>query len=497
MPSAASPRIGLGTRLSYGAGSVAFGVASQALSTSIIVQFLNQAVGVPAVLVGAAIMISQIIDAVVDPLVGQWSDQVRTRWGRRHPFMYASAVPCAVSFWALWNPPGDWGPMALFAYMVGVLAVVRFCTALYEIPSSALAPELAPDYHDRTSLIAYRWLFGIAGAAVMVTLLNAVFLRRDATHTLGVLNRAGYAQWGTIAAVVIMVSILASTAATHRLIPTLSLAPARQGRFLDSLRTSFAALANPSMAALMVSGLISGVAGGVTATVNPFLYLYFWGLAPQTVSLMVFASVPATLLGTFLAPVAARRWGKKPTMISLFSVSLVASLIPISARLLGLLPANGSVWLTGLLMADAFLAGVLGLMGFIIVSSMVADVVEDNAARTGVRSEGLLFAANGLLPKITAGVGAFLGALIVAAVHFPAHAQQGSVDPAIVHNLAVAYLPVSALMSALAIFVLRFYRIDQAAHEQNLANLAQAAAMAELAHGEDPATRAAAISRVT
>jgi GPH family glycoside/pentoside/hexuronide:cation symporter len=117
--------------------------------------------------------------------------------------------------------------------------------------------------------------------------------------------------------------------------------------------------------------------------------------------------------------------------------------------------------------------------------------------KTGVRSEGLLFAVNGLLPKVTAGIGAFGGTLIVAAVHFPAHAQQGTVDPHILHNLGLVYLPISATLSAGAIFVLRFYRIDQATHERNLNNLREAAAIAEMAHGEDPATRTAAINQIT
>jgi len=484
-------------KLSYGFGSVAFGVASQALSTSIIVQYLNLAVGISAALVGAAIMVSQIVDAVVDPLVGQWSDNISTRWGRRHPFMYASALPCAVAFYALWHPPTAWGAQQLFAYMVAVLVVVRIFNAMYEIPSSALAPELAPDYNGRTSLLAYRWFFGIVGAVVMIAFLNIVFLRRDATHTLGVLNREGYSQWGSIAALVILVSILVSSAATHRLIPRLSVPPPRKTGLGAALKDSLAALTNPSMAALMASGLISGVAGGVTATVNPYLYLYFWGLPPQLTATLVFAALPASVLATVLAPMVSKAYGKKPTMITLFAISVVAGLVPISLRLGGLAPPNGSVWVTVLLSADVFVAGILGLMGYIIVTSMVADVVEDQAAKSGVRSEGLLFAANGLLPKLTGGIGAFLGGILVTAVHFPAHTQQGAVDPHIVRTLAVAYLPITAVLNAAAIFVLRFYRIDRTTHEHSLDTIRDAAALAELAHGEDPATRVSPVTQVT
>lgn len=88
-----------------GLGSVAWGVAGQALSTSLVSQFLFLVVGMPAILIGAAILFSQIVDAIVDPLLGLWSDRTRGRLGRRHPFMYASAVPCALAFLARRSSP--------------------------------------------------------------------------------------------------------------------------------------------------------------------------------------------------------------------------------------------------------------------------------------------------------------------------------------------------------------------------------------------------------
>lgn len=460
------------TKFSYGLGAVAFGVGGQALSAAVISQYLFIVMGVPALLVGTAIMVSQIIDALADPLLGYWSDATRSRWGRRHPFLYAAAIPCSLAYYALWHPPVAWSGGALFIYMLLALIVVRFFTAMYEIPSSALAPELAPDYHDRTGLLAWRWLLGSAGAGLMIALLNLVYLRHDADHPLGILNRVGYSRWGTIAAVAILVSMLGSSLATHRLIPTLSLPPVRRIGTLAALREVFATLTNRSLLVLMASGLISGVGGGVTTALNPFLYLYFWGLPPQYLAGLVLVMVPATLAGTVLAPVASRRFGKKPTMIAVFAVSLVTSLIPISLRLGGAMPANGSPWLVPILFTDAFIAGLLNLIGYIVIASMVGDVVEENAVRSGVRSEGLLFAANGLIPKISGGVGAFIGGLIITIVHFPAHAQQGAVAPALLRQLGLIYLPIAAVMSGMAIVALQFYRIDQAAHERHLRTLA-------------------------
>ena len=94
-----------------------------------------------------------------------------------------------------------------------------------------------------------------------------------------------------------------------------------------------------------------------------------------------------------------------------------------------------------------FIAAVLGLSGFIIVSSMMADVVEDAAVSTGQRSEGLLFAANGLIAKCVTGVGTFLSALILAWVSFPQHATPGQVDPAILHRLGMVFVPMITVFS--------------------------------------------------
>ncbi len=465
------PRLGFGTKLGYGLGSTAFGIASQALSTSIISQYLFIVVGVPAVLIGAAIMISQIVDALIDPLLGQWSDNVRTPWGRRHPFMYAAAIPGALAFYALWHPPTTWPMGQLFGYMVAVLIVVRFFNAMYEIPSSALAPELAPGYDDRTSLQSYRFVFAVAGAGTMIALLNGVFLRHDATHTLGILNKDGYSQWGTIGAITIFVSIVLSSLATHRFIRRLSAPAPVKTSTAQVFREIISTLSNRSLLALVISGLFSAIGGGVTAAMSPYMNLYFWNLSPQLVGLMTLTGIPATFLGAILAPMLSRRFDKKPTMMALFAVAVVSSLLPVGLRLIGLMPANGTPLLAGILVADTFLGIVLYLMGFIIASSMLGDIVEDNAVRTGKRAEGLLFAANLLVPKLSGGVGAFLGSVIVTLVQLPSHAQQGTIPLPMLRELGLIYLPVSAIFNGLAIAVMATYRIDRKTHQKNLETL--------------------------
>src|SRR5947209_9958043 len=130
-------RLDLPTKLFYGFGSVAFGVKDNGFSYLLLL-FYNQVMGLPATLVGLALMIALVFDAVVDPMIGQFSDNLRTRWGRRHPLMYAAALPMALLYVALWNPP-HWDHQRLFYYLVAMAILIRGVVSFYEVPSSALA----------------------------------------------------------------------------------------------------------------------------------------------------------------------------------------------------------------------------------------------------------------------------------------------------------------------------------------------------------------------
>jgi Na+/melibiose symporter-like transporter len=479
MSEGVSERLGFGTKVTYGLGALAQGVGAVALSTGLINFYLISVVGLRPAVVGVVVLISLFIDAVVDPAIGRWSDRFRSPWGRRHPFMYASALPIALGIMLLWRRPPGLSNDAMAIYALAMLVLVRLAGGLYQIPSDALAPELAPDYHERTSLISWRWFFGIAGSVGLAVIAGTVYLRKDASHPLGQYDPAAYASFGVMAAIVAFVAILVSTAATQRYIPRLARPAARRQTAGQALREIVSILSNPSLIAIMVSGLISGVAGGISDSIGPFMNYYFWGLTPQVASVLVAFAAPAAMAGLLLAPLLSRALDKKRTMIAVFALSMFAGVVPVSLRLLGLAPPNGSLWIPVMLAADLIVAGTLALIGVVIMGSMVADIVEDSAVKTGVRSEGLLFAARGLLPKITGGIGGLIGNLMLEFVRFPAVAETGKavvVDPAVMRHLALVALPAGVVLNLIAISVLVLYRIDRGMHEANLEALRLAAA---------------------
>jgi Na+/melibiose symporter-like transporter len=467
------PPLTLSSNILYGVGSIAFGVHVTILSSALMLYY-NQVVGLPAAWVGAAIMVTLIFDAICDPLIGEWSDHTRSRWGRRHPFMYASAVPAAVAFYFLFDPPLGWSQSHLLVYMSVMLVTVRVLLSLYEIPSSALGPELTLDYDQRTSLMSSRFFFGTLGGAAMSVLALQVFLRKDATHPLGLLSPTGYRETALVASIVIFLSIMISCLGTHRFIASLVHSPRVVITWREKFRELSGTLTNRSFLALSISGVIGAVATGLRQGLDFYISAYFFELTPAQMSYLAAAALVAAFAGVGIAPAISKRFGKKQSMILVFFASLFASTVPIAMRLLGLLPPNGTGALFAIVLVFYFIAAVLGLSGFIIVTSMMADVVEDAAVATGQRSEGLLFAANGLISKCVTGVGTFLSGLILGWVSFPQHAIPGHVDLSILHHLGMVFIPIVTIFSAISIAVLMFYSIDRSTHQRNIEHLESA-----------------------
>src|SRR6266446_7019696 len=203
-------------------------------------------------------MVALFIDALLDPLVGFVSDHLHSRWGRRHPFMYAAALPVAVAYYFLWNPPADLSQGQLFGYFLTMAVLVRVLISCYEIPSSSLVSELTDRYDERTSILSYRYFFGWWGGLTISVLAYTVFLTADATHPVGVLNVGGYQRYGLVAALIMACAILISAIGTHSFIPYLRQPPPRKRLgWRGALAELHQTLANRSFLGLMGAAIFS------------------------------------------------------------------------------------------------------------------------------------------------------------------------------------------------------------------------------------------------
>lgn len=466
------PRLGLATKLAYGLGSVAFGVKDAGFQTFLLL-FYNQLVGLPSQWVSGAIALALIVDACVDPVVGQLSDHWRSRWGRRHPFMYAAALPVALSYLLLWNPPHA-SHAVLFAYVLATAVVVRTFISCYEIPSAALVAELTPNYDQRTNLLSYRSMFGYAGGLGMALLAYLVFLRPTPAYPQGQLNPHGYSAYGLTSAVVMFAAIVVSAAGTQRFVPFLHRPQEEPKSLAQFVREMFATLSHRAFLMTLGSGAFQAMAGGLHYALTLYFATFYWELTSAQISILVIQGVVGALAASALAPAVARRIGKKPAALAALALSIPIAVLPFLLRQAGLFPANHSPWLVPALFATGVVAGALMISAAILTNSMVADVVEDSQVRTGRRSEGLFFAASAFTGKLVSAAGLFFAGVMLWLVGFPVAAKPGQIAPQILTRLVWTYVPIFAVLALVAVGFLCFYDINRRRHEENLRRAAAA-----------------------
>ena len=479
------PPLSIRTKLFYGLGTVAFGVKDNGFSY-LLLAFYNQVIGLPATMVGLAILIAMLFDAMLDPIVGQVSDNWRSRWGRRHPFMYAAALPVALSYLALWNPP-HWSHGALFFYLIGVAIVIRTFISFYEVPSSALAAELSQGYDERTVLLSYRYFFAWVGGLFLYLITFTFLLVPDARHAVGQTNPAGYARYGVIAAAIMFAAIVASAAGTHDRIPFLRQAPVRRITLPAMAREMVATWNNRSFLFLTLSGLATSMAAGLSASMNFYINTFFWGFSSKEFAGLVAGVFASALIALSLAPIASRRFGKRPAAMTAIVLSVVIGLTPMTLRLLGLMPPNHDPAVFVIVLIQSIVQVSFGIAGATLVSAMIADVVEDGELKTGRRSEGLFFSASIMVAKAVSGFGIFAASGILALVRFPTGVSPDHIAPQVLRHLALTYAPVYVGLYAIGLFLMMGYKITRASHAETLTLLA---AKAEAVTG-DPSPRLA------
>jgi Na+/melibiose symporter-like transporter len=381
-------------------------------------------------------------------------------------------LPCALVFYLLWNPPANLSTSALFAYLLVTAIIVRALIALYEVPSAALLVELTEDYDIRTSLVAYRFFFGYFGAVLMGVIALSVFLRPTPEQSVGVLNRTGYHGYSIAAAIIMLLSILISTAGTHHYIPYLRAPPPKRAfNLAQEVREIRAALANRPFLSMIAFGLCSSMALGLVATLSVYFYTYYWELSADQISLLLLSALISAGVALIMAPWMTRRLDKKRGAIVASLIALLLAPSPIILRLCGLFVSNASPALMPILLLLTLAVGTMTVVSGALTTSMLADTVEENELRTSQRTEGLYFAAAFFVQKCVSGLGIFLASLVLAWVKFPEGAKPGLVAPQVLRNLALTYVPLIVVMLGISIVCITFYRIGRATHNSNLQRL--------------------------
>lgn len=411
---AAADRVPWPQLIAYGMGGLIpiaiFNIAPQLMGL-----LGNISLGLSAFWLGTIMIIPRLWDAVSDPIVGHLSDNTRTRWGRRRPFILVGGIAVALSFVAIWwVPRGEW-VRAMFAseasynwfqlaYILGGMLVFFTATTIFEIPHGALGMEMSGDYHERTRLFSAKSFLGnffALGNPWLITLASLNFFRGPG---------------GDLADGMRYVAILIATA----LIPLSfwwfvalrepGFAVAKEqpkSRFWHDMRTT---VSNKTFITLVAIIFTLAMGFNFVQIFNYYITIFYLygGNSDAAALLLGYAGTAWAITGlaaVFPLNWLGRRFGKK---ISL----LIAILLMGSAQVSKIFCYNPELPYLVLIPTVMLSAGML--MFFTLGSSMVGDICDEDELKTGTRSEGSFYAVYWWFIKMGSAFASFvMGALLV------------------------------------------------------------------------------------
>ena len=434
--------------LKLGWASGAFGVALLMNGISgLILIFTASILQIDPWLAGLVIFLAKMIDVVTDPVVGVWSDKYESPKGRRRPFLLWGSILSAVSFALIFTAPAFANQYLTAAYIFVVLCFYAIAYTVYNIPYMSMPAEMTDNYHERSSIHAYRIVFVSLGALAAQAGIKVVL------EALGKTEAQSYAVVGVACGLLILISMLIAYFSTARARFTHAGAPSRESNFRQIV-TEFNAVKSNKNFLRLISVKFAQLLG-VQVSGAGFAYFFVQSLGRDFNVLAMF-SVVVTASVIICAPLLVRlskRVGKKHTYYFAAFVNVIYAL---SWSLGSMDEPTWAILARGAVVGIAFGGNVVMAM------SMLTDIINEDANRTGVRREGAFTAMYSFVEKLTGAVGPLIVGVALSVAGFnnklPFDVPQGgNVDTALL--MAVSWLP--AVFGLIAVWLLAGYNLTE------------------------------------
>ena len=450
-PPPAAGRVPLRIRIGWGVGGLADNFIMNTLGV-LVMPIYNIALGMDPVKLGIALFIPRFIDAVIDPLMGNLTDNTRTRWGRRRPYIVAGATLSALLLPLLWMPP--WRTeTAMFWFLVIGSSIYSVTYTLFSVPYTALGYELTSDYDERTRVLAWRMYIGLLGSLTIPWLYKLCLLPIFGGDAV-----VG-AQWVSagLAVVILITGIIPAIACRE------SKESQQQAQVGFAEAIKYTSRNRPFLILLasyviIICGLFTSSALGLYVNIyhvcggDKAFAATIGGIAGTIMALTSYLSLP---LVTWIST----HWGKRHAMFTGLAFAIVGI---------------ASLWFTMtpempyLQLVSSFIIG-MGLQGcWLMVSSMVADICDEDELETGLRREGMYGAVTSLALQVSLAVTALTGgfALKLSGYDAPTAEASGMVASDVIVMLKALFIGVQCASLLLAVALFIFYPITRARAEE-------------------------------
>ena len=430
---AAGARLPLREKIGYGIGDFGFNLYWANISAFLLI-FYTDVMGLAAGAVGTMMLVTRLVDAVTDPLMGAMADRTRTRWGRFRPYLLYGALPLAFAGVLTWTVPDlDGGGRLLWAYATFTLMMLAY--TVLAMPYSALSGVMTGDSQQRTTLISFRFIAAFAGTTLVnwLTLDLVRWLGRGDEQLGWQLTMALYG----LVAIATFVAVFAST--RERIQPPPQQRSAVRQDMLDLLR-------NRPWLVLFALALIIMITI-VMRSGSLVYYLKYYVGRPELTGLFLGAYSVALAVGAALTPLMTRYVDKKRLLMWLMAGVGVAS------SAMYFLPADAVRAMFALNLLIGLMLGPKSPLAF----SMYADCADYTEWKTGRRATAMTFAAATFSQKLGGALASAGIAWLLAAMGYVANQAQSDASRL---GIALSLTVIPGVVALVAAWVMRFYPLD-------------------------------------
>ncbi len=448
-------RIPFERKIAYGCGAFANNMLAAASGSMMVV--LNLAFGMNPALVGWLSGIPRLMDAWTDPIMGYISDNTRSRWGRRRPYMFGGVIAAGLIFIVLWQLPEGRSEGYYFWYFLFVSLFFYLAYTVFATPWVALGYELTPDYHERTRLMGVQNIIGQLAYVISPAFLK--FMELDQFGGLG--NGA------SILAIVVAIGCVA-----FGVVPALALRERfGEGSSSDSSSEKSVSIRNQIFGFLRGFGTTIAnrdflmLAGATFLVFNGFqliaafqfyvtvFYLYAGDTDAAANLILIFGVISSisTFLVIALTTYLGSRIGKRKT----FAICITISAIGYGLKWIFYNPEYPYL----LLICAPLIAFGLGSL-FTLMASMIADVCDVDELNTGQRREGMYGSIFWFMVKLGMAAALLGSGYLLNATGFDV-ALAGNQSEQTLFLMRVYDVVVPVVLSLLAILLIARYSITE------------------------------------
>ena len=449
--------------------------------------YYTEALGLDYKLAGLAMSVATLWDAITDPLMGHITDNTRSRFGRRHPYMLLGGVLATLCYYFIWAvPPSFQAPHLLFWYLVVVNLLLRTGITVFAVSHGALGFEISTDYTQRTTLQGMRWgfnmLVNLAGPALAWRLFFPD--RDDGVEATSVADN--FVRMGSVFAIAALVFTLFVVFATRKYIVDTRNTPGVSGSSpLDFLKNFAQIITDKIPRTVFIFNAIALYGVVLVSALQMYVYVHFMKFSSTHKAIVHGSTMVACGLGGLASPLMVKWFDKKPSICIAVIVSVSANGMLLLLFVTGWIPAGASfalpdtvpiiggtiiphAMLIFLVFHATFWAGVGTTCA--IANSMMADVSEICKHRTGVLKDGGYSAMLSFIIKTSMSLGLLTSGYCLAWVGFDVESEVQT--PEAIRGLGLVTFAAGSAIALIALFAIRRYPVTREYMERIKSELA-------------------------